>query len=69
MYRPDLHGIMHRSTLPSQPGSVAVPRSAVPWLGEPEVEATLARVARSKDGPAATDTEDDDPDRSSHDSS
>ena len=31
-------------------------------LGEPEIDATLARVARSKDG-AATDTEDDDPER------
>ncbi len=31
-------------------------------LGEPEIEATLARVARSKDG-KATDTEDEDPER------
>src|SRR5262249_27864022 len=32
-------------------------------LGEPEIEATLARVARSKDGHATEDDDDDDPDR------
>ena len=37
-------------------------RAGLAALGEPEIEATLARVARSKNGPA-TDAEDDDPDR------
>ena len=37
-------------------------RASLAALGEPEIEATLARVARSKNGPA-TDAEDDDPDR------
>ena len=32
-------------------------------LGEPEIEATLARVARSKNGEAAAHDEDDDPER------
>jgi eukaryotic-like serine/threonine-protein kinase len=37
-------------------------RASLAELGEPEIEATLARVARSKDGPA-TEVEYDDPDR------
>ena len=37
-------------------------RASLAELGEPEIEATLARVARSKNGPA-TEAEDDDPDR------
>jgi eukaryotic-like serine/threonine-protein kinase len=37
-------------------------RAGLAELGEPEIEATLARVARSKNGPA-TEAEDDDPDR------
>ncbi len=37
-------------------------RARLAALGEPEIEATLARVARSKNGPS-THAEDDDPDR------
>ena len=37
-------------------------RASLAALGAPEIEATLARVARSKNGPA-TDAEDDDPER------
>ena len=37
-------------------------RASLAALGEPEIEATLARVARSNNGPA-TDAEDDDPER------
>ncbi len=37
-------------------------RASLAALGEPEIEATLARIARSKNGPA-TNAEDDDPDR------
>ncbi|MFI5455919.1 MAG: serine/threonine-protein kinase [Isosphaerales bacterium] len=37
-------------------------RASLAELGEPEIEATLARVARGKNGPA-TDPEDDDPER------
>ncbi len=39
-------------------------RARLAALGEPEIEATLARVAQSKNGPA-TNAEDDDPDRTS----
>jgi len=39
-------------------------RASLAELGEPDIEATLARVARSKNGPAA-DAEDDDPERTS----
>ena len=49
-----------RAWPPYQPP--APTRANLAELGEPEIDATLARVARSKDG-AATDTEDDDPER------
>ncbi len=54
------HGDVEKS-----PAAVPANRSArasLAALGEPEIGATLARVARSKNGPA-TDAEDDDPER------
>ncbi len=56
-----------RSTATSSKSLAAVPanrstRASLAGLGEPEIEATLARVVRSKNGPA-TDAEDDDPER------
>ena len=38
-------------------------RASLAELGEPEIEATLARVARSKDGHATESDDDNDPDR------
>jgi len=56
------HGDVEKS-LAAVPANRAT-RSSLAELGEPEIEATLARVARSKTG-QATDAQDDDPDRTS----
>ncbi len=55
----------HRGDVEKSLAAVPANRSArasLAALGEPEIEATLAQVARSKKGPA-TDAEDDDPER------
>jgi eukaryotic-like serine/threonine-protein kinase len=57
----EAHGGDVEKSLAAVPATRAT-RAYLADLGEPEIDATLARVARSKDG-AATDTEDDDPDR------
>jgi len=54
------HGDVEKS-LAAVPANRAT-RASLAELGEPEIEATLARVARSKNGPA-TDADDDDPER------
>ena len=54
------HGDVEKS-LAALPANHAT-RASLAELGEPEIEATLARVARSKNGPA-TEVEDDDPER------
>ena len=53
------HGGGVEQSLAAVPASKAV-RASLAALGEPEIEATLARVGRSKNGPV-TDAEDDDP--------
>jgi len=55
------HGGGVEQSLAAVPAGRAV-RASLAALGEPEIEATLARVARSKNGPV-TEAEDDDPDR------
>ena len=55
------HGGEVEQSLAAVPASRAV-RVSLAALGEPEIEATLARVARSKNGPV-TEAEDDDPER------
>jgi eukaryotic-like serine/threonine-protein kinase len=57
----EAHGGDVEKSLAAVPATRAT-RANLAELGEPEIDATLAWVARSKDG-AATDTEDDDPDR------
>ncbi|MGO9913266.1 MAG: protein kinase domain-containing protein [Isosphaeraceae bacterium] len=54
------HGDVEKS-LAAVPASRSA-RASLAALGEPEIEATLARIARSKNGPA-TDADDDDPER------
>ncbi len=55
------HGGGVEQSLAAVPASRAV-RVSLAALGEPEIEATLARVARSKNGPV-TEAEDDDPEQ------